>query len=261
LFNERIVYNILNKKMFISVIDRHVSYALKHNLIQAFPEIREYFKNNHPGYNLDEKLQKYIELTGDIELLKECCEDVKSPKCWSAIKILLQLNEEIDFCIIKAIEYLDIILENNDKYYLSNALGVLFQNNRGEAIIYYCSFLQEDRMSQNNYSNYSVADYITLEKIFYKTYGKDKDSERSVFNDSGVFLSSYVSNLSKDDENYDKTQKTLEEIKAKLNKKENDNELFYINILIDNSKTSYINSKSKPMKFEEALRKVEEIMN
>ena len=261
MFNERIVDNILNKKMFISVMDRHVSYALKHNLSQAFPEIREYFKNNHPGYNLDDKLERYLELTGDIELLKECCEDVKSPKCWSAVKILLKESKEGEFCIIKAKEYLDIIVEDNDKYYLSNALGVLFQENREEAIIYYCSFLQEDRMSQNNYSNYSVADYITLEKIFYKTYGKDKDSERSVFNDSGAFLSSYVSNLSKDNKNFEKTQEVLHSIKAKLNKEDHDGELFYINILIDNSKTSYINSKSKPMKFEEALRKVEEIMN
>jgi hypothetical protein len=257
-FNERIVNNILNKKMFKSVMDRHVSYALNHNLNLTFPQIRNYFKDNFPRFNLDAKLEKYIELTGDFELLKECCEDVKTPKCWSSIKILLKLNKEVDFCIAIAIEYLEVDLEYSNKFYLWDALGVLFQQNRKEAIVYYYSLLKEDRMSQMYFSNYSAVDYDTLEKLFFKTYGKESD--KSVFNDSGAFLSSYISNLSKDDESYDKTQKVLFDIKAKLIKEFHDTELFYINLLIDNSKTSYINSKSKPMSFTDALRKVEEII-
>ena len=259
LFDKRIVENILNKKMFSFVMDRHVNYALNHNLNFAFPEIRSYFRDSNPGYNLDEKLEKFIGLTGDIELLKQCCYDVKSPKCWSAIKILIKLNKKVDFCIAKAIEYLEINLEDSNKFYLWDALGVLFQHNREEAIVYYYSLLKEDRMSQNYYSNYSIVDYVTLEKLFFKTYGKD--SNKSVFNDSGVFISSYVSNLSKDEESYNRTQKVLFDIKGKLNKEDHDTELFHINLLIDNSKTSYINSKSKPLKFEEALRKVQEIVN
>ncbi|WP_100429871.1 hypothetical protein [Flavobacterium sp. 1] len=261
LFNERIVDNILDKKMFSSVMDRHVSYVLDHNLSLAFPKIRNFFKDNDPGYNLDEKLEKYIELTRDFALLKECCEDIKSPKCWSAVKILLKKDKEIDFCIAKAIEYLDINLEDSNKFYLWDALGVLFQQNRKEAIVYYYSLLKEDRMSQMYYSNYSAVDYDTLEKLFFKTYGKGKGSDKSVFNDSGAFLSSYVSNLSNDDVSYGKTQKVLFDIKAKLNKEDHDTELFHINLLIDNSKTSYINSKSQPMNFADALRKVEEIIN
>ncbi len=64
----------------------------------------------------------------------------------------------------------------------------------------------------------------------------ERESDKSVFNDSRAFLSSYVSNLSQDDKSYGKTQKVLFDIKAKLNKEENYTELFYINILIDNSK-------------------------
>jgi hypothetical protein len=259
LFEERIVYNILNNKMFSFVADRHVNYALKHNLKLTFPFIRTYFKGKSPSYNLDNNLEKYFELTEDIDLLKECCEDVKNHLCWSAIKILLKLKEEVDFCVKKAIEYLDFNLEDSNKFYLWDALGVLFQQNRKEAIVYYYSLLNEDHMSRMYYSNYSAVDYDTFEKIFFKTY--KKDSGKSVFNDSAEFMSSYVSNLSKDDESYTKTQKVLNSIKNKLSKEEHDSELFYINILIDNSTTSYINSKSKPMKFKEALRKVEEIIN
>lgn len=74
-------------------------------------------------------------------------------------------------------------------------------------------------------------------------------------------MSSYVSNLSKNDESYGKTQKVLFDIKAKLNIKDHDTELFYINLLVDNSKTSYTNSKSQPIDFVDVLRKVDEIIN
>jgi hypothetical protein len=50
-FNQRIIDNILNKKMFSFVMDRHVNYALAHNLILSFSEIRNYFINISPGYN------------------------------------------------------------------------------------------------------------------------------------------------------------------------------------------------------------------
>jgi hypothetical protein len=259
LFDDRIVYNVLNNKMFSFVTDRHVSYSLKHNLKLTFPFIRTYFKGKGPSYNLDNNLEKYFELTGDIDLLKECCEDVKNHIFWSAIKILLKYNKEVDFCIEKAIEYLESNLEDSNKFYLWDALGVLFQQNQKEAIVYYYSLLNEDHMSRMNYSNYNAVDYVTFEKIFFKTY--KKDSDKSVFSDSGQFMSSYVNNLSKDEKSYNKTREVLNSIKGKLNIEEYDSELFYINILIDNSETSYINSKSKPMSFKDALRKVEEIIN
>ncbi|MFN4149505.1 MAG: NACHT domain-containing protein [Candidatus Sericytochromatia bacterium] len=259
LFDQQIVDNLLSKEMFSTVIDRHVKYALRHNLKQTFPRIRTYFIESVPGYNLDKVLEEYIDLTGDIELLKECCEDSKTPKCWLAIKILLKLEKEVDFCISKAIEYIECDREDTNKFYLWDALGVLFQQNRKEAIFYYYSFLNVDYVSRMNYSNYSAIDYDTFEKIFFKTYGKD--SEKSSFNDSAEFMSSYINNLSKDDESYSKTQIVLNSIKSKLNEEEQDSALFYINILIDNSTTSYINSKSKPMKFKEALLRVEEIIN
>ena len=259
LFDQQIVDNLLSKEMFSTVIDRHVKYALRHNLKHTFPMIRTYFIESVPGYNLDRVLEEYIDLTGDIELLKECCEDSKTPKCWLAIKILLKLEKEVDFCISKAIEYIESAIEDTNKFYLSDALGVLFQQNRKEAIFYYYSFLNVDYVSRMNYSNYSAVDYDTFEKIFFKTY--EEHSGKSAFNESAEFMSSYINNLSKDDESYTTTQSVLYSIKRKLNKVEHDSELFYINILIDNSTTSYINSKSKPMKFKEALLRVEEIIN
>lgn len=259
LFDEKIIENLLTKKkMFSYVKERHVNHVIRYKLEKAYPEVRDYFSEIKSGYNLDEKLEAYIDLKKDTELLKECCENVEEPKCWSAVKILLKLNKEADFCAAKSIEYLDISLSGGNKFYIWEALAVLFQLNRKEAIVYYTSFIAEDKMSENYYSNYAVEDHQTFEKLFFKTY--EKDSKRSVFNNSGAFLSSYVINLSKEEKSYGRMKKVLLTMKSKLNKEEHDSELFYINILIDNCEASFINSKSKPMTFEEALAKVNKIM-
>lgn len=260
LFDEKIIKNLLDKKpLFNFVKERHVNYVLRNKLKPAYAEVRNYFIEIKPGYNLEEKLEAFIDLKADTELLKECCKNVEEPKCWSAVKILLKINKEADFCASKAIEYLEVSLAGENKFYLWDAMSVLFQLNRKEAIVYYSSFIAEDRVVEAYYSNYDVEDYATFEKIFFKTYGKN--AKTSYFNNSGAFLSSYVINLARKEASYSKIKEVLYSIKSKLNMKEHDSELFYINILIDNCEASYINSKSLPMSFEEALKKVNKIMN
>lgn len=265
IFNERIVYNILNKKMFSFVTDRHVSYALEHKLEDTFSFIRNYFKGKSPSYNLDSKLEKYIELTQDFGLLKECCEDVNNHICWSACDILMKLNKkERDFCKEKAIEYLELKVEEDKKHFLSQALGILFELNCREVLNYVLKSPEQDLLSwvnESKFSNYSIIeDYNILEKLFYMIYNKDVDEIKSSSYIS--FFNRYVFNLSKaSDESYSKIQQIFLGIKSKLTSEISDNQLFYVNHLIENSTKSYINSKSKPMKFDEALRKVEEIIN
>ncbi|MNR47667.1 hypothetical protein D3C85_1667980 [compost metagenome] len=62
------------------------------------------------------------------------------------------------------------------------------------------------------------------------------------------------------DTSYAKTQEVLRGIKDKLIQENSDTRLFNINLLIDNSKNSYINSKSVPLTFKEALNKAESII-
>lgn len=257
LFNAKIVENLLHKRMFSSVVEKHVNYALDHLLIPAFPAVRSYFRDIKPGYNIEKKLEKYFNFTNDVALLKECCEDIHAPKCWSSIKILLESGEEDEFCFSKAIEYLDSDVDDQKKFYLWDALSVLFQQNRSEAIAYYYSLLDVEHMPRMYYSNYSAVDYDTFEEIFFKTY---KSSGRSDFNYSGEFMTAYIGNLSRNKDSYNRTQQALNTIKNKLDKDKQDSELFYINVLIDNSTSSYINSKSKPMSFSKALKKVQAIM-
>ena len=256
-FEKRIVENITNKILFSSVLSRHIDYALKNKLEGALPKIREYFLKQKSVYNLDNRLELYLSLKNDIDLLKECCSDVNDFKCWSAIKILTLKNEE-DFCINKAIEYLSQADGIVKDYFVSNAMQVLFYFKSMKALEAYLSLPNFD-FHGVNFSDYStIEDYSILETLFFKIFKEVYDKPDFSYGTS--FFTAYVSNLSKKNKiSYDKTLEVLHSIRGKLIHENSDTRLFNVNYLIDTSKNSYINSKSVPLSFKEALGKVESI--
>lgn len=263
IFNKRVIENLLNKKLFSFLLDKHIQYALDNNLMETFLKIREYFLMEDFNHNLDKQLEQYFKLTNDILLLKELCSDFTSHKTWSAIKILMDSKIEEDLCVKKAIEYLETEIGDEKNYYYSNALAILFELKSLEALKYFNLFLNLDNipsLKESSFVNYDIIEnYNILEDLFNRIYMGDRDK----IGYSGVsnFLTTYISNLSRTEDGHDKTMSKLKEIKTKIEKTEIDNGLFYINILIDDSQNSYINSKSKPLSFNEALIKVEEILN
>jgi hypothetical protein len=258
LFDQRIVDNITNKTLFSSVISRHINYALENNLREALPKIREYFLEQKSVHNLNNKLELYIKLTTDIALLKEYCSDVNDFKCWSAIKILTDKNEK-DFCINRAVAYLNQEETVGKDYFVSNAMQVLFHFKSIKALEAYLSLPNFD-FHAVNFSDYSIIeDYSILETIFFKSFKEVVD--KTGFSYGSSFFTAYVSNLSKKDKiSYDKTQEVLHRIKEILIDENSDTRMFNVNYLIDTSKNSYINSKSIPLSFKEALGKVENIL-
>lgn len=262
LFNKRIIENLNNKKLFSFILDKHIQYALDNNLTKTFPKIREYFLMEEYGGNIDKKLEQYISLTNDIELLKELCIEIKSHNCWTSLKLLMNSKIEKNFCEEKAVQYLNLEIDDEKNYYYSSALAILFELNSSQALKYVFSFLDLDKspsLNQSSYTNYDIIeDYSFLNKLFNKIYAGDRDAIG--FSGLGDFMTTYVSNLSKKKESYILTQTELKNIKNRYEKLNNDNELFYVNQLIDNSKKSYINSQSKALNFNEALLKVEEII-
>ncbi len=258
LFDKRIISNIKSKKLFSISLNKHIEYAINNNLIEAFETIREYlldFKNNYINDNV---FEKYIMLTQDYILLKELSSDIDNYICWVSIKLLTQNKKEKELCIQKSIAYLN---QSNSKLYYSNALGILFHFNHPKAIEHFYSLISEDITPFYNgteYANYTIENYELLENIFIAIYVDQE--EKFKFGNHFNFFNLYVSNLSKNYDSYLKTQEVLIKLKEEMENRGSDSGIFYINQQIDNSKNSYINSKSKPMSFEEALKKVEEII-
>jgi hypothetical protein len=153
-------------------------------------------------------------------------------------------------------------MQSENTIFSSNALGVLFQLDCIEAINYFYKLIGQDAvnyMNGNEYSKYSVIEnYNIIEKLFMAIYIDESDKYR--FQNNVTIFNTYISNLSKKEEGYLKIQEILKKIKATLLLENSDSALFYINLLLDNSTNSYINSKSVPLTFKEALTKVEEII-
>ncbi len=193
--------------------------------------------------------------------MEECCVNIHDSICWTSIKILIKKNriQSFSLCIEKSKEYL---MQSENTIFSSNALGVLFQLDCIEAINYFYKLIGQDAvnyMNGNEYSKYSVIEnYNIIEKLFMAIYIDESDKYR--FQNNVTIFNTYISNLSKKEEGYLKIQEILKKIKATLLLENSDSALFYINLLLDNSTNSYINSKSVPLTFKEALTKVEEII-
>ena len=263
LFQRRIVENINTKNLVFLPLNNHIQFALEHNLEETFQKIRDHFLMPEYNYNIEGKLEKFIGLTGDVELLKNLCNEVTGHKSWSALKILMNLKIEQNFCEQKAIEYLETEIEDEKNHYATSALSILFELNSLSALNFISNFLDKNQLpslNQASFINYdAVGNYSIIKNLFEKVYSDD--SEKFGFSGLQNFIGEYVANLSKNKESFDLIQTQLNSIKSSAKEQNSDTKLYHINHLLDKSKNSYINSQSIALSFEQALEKIEELLD
>ena len=263
LVDERIILNLKEVTLFSFSLSKHIEYALNNNLIDVLPEIRNYFLQKSSLYVGKKEIEKYIKLVnGNTDILKELSQDIKEHKSWDAIGLLMKMEVEKKYCISKAIECLETENQNNYNF-KSAAISILFQLDQKIAVENYYNLLEnnfESSLKEYCYTNYKeIEEYDILEKLFRLIYNPS-NSERRIYSGATSFLTTYVCNLSKDDDSYNKVVIILKKLKKEFEIEKNDSNVFYINLLIESSNNSYINSKSKALNFNEALKKVEELL-
>jgi hypothetical protein len=251
LVDKQIINNINNKELLGLSLSKHIEYALSNNLSETYKTIRKHIIDNESVFNDRKKIEDFINLTHDTIVLKELCKDNEYYQFWVSIDIMLKLEINKDFCVEKAIEYLE---SDNDRY-IVNALKVLLQLNHTKAFNYILKGLKKGYtpsfhgMPFSNYSN--INELENLIEMYNLIYNNEIDQfESSYYRE---FYKAIISNLSLTEESFTKIQAILITIKESLLKKDSD--LFYINILIDDSINSFINSKSKPYTFQKAKEK------
>lgn len=251
LFDKQITENLNSKELLGLSMSKHIDYALSNQLKDTYRSIRKHFINGKSIFNERKKLEDYIHYTNDISILKELCIDNEDYQFWNSIEIMLKLDINITFCKEKAIEY----LESGKDRYTINALDVLMKLNDPEAFEFILKSLKKGLTPSFNGIKYSSFDNINnledLVELFDIVYKKEIDKfESSYYRD---FYKMLVTNLSITEENFARIQAVLNRIKQDLIK--SDSDLFYINLLIDDSINSHINSKSKPYNFKAAKAK------
>jgi DNA polymerase III delta prime subunit len=257
-FDEKIISNISEGRLIPFSLSKHIAYAIKFNLEDSYVTIREYFKNDDSVYNDSRKLEEYILVSKDIELLIEIVTNNKSWNHWSALKILSKHKWKIGFCREKAVEYLD----TNEEKFRIEAISILFALNSEQAIVYFLKFSETDIVSDVRYLN--VKGYSAncsdrdLKALYFNLYSSNIDRFDS--NQARSFYFSYIINLgNKHSDNYQRIIVILNEIKSidEMNGKD----LFYINVLIEDFKNNYILSKSKPFILREAKHKCDQLLS
>lgn len=273
-FDNLVIENINTSGLHLNSLRRHISYALENNLSKAFEKIKDNILNKSL-YFRNETLEKLYEKTNDLEFMKRCCDDVDSGLCWESIKILIANNLEEQFIIDIANNYLASKFQN----YRMQALGVLFKFNQSNSLEVYFNHVKNDLGESIKPEYYSGFDnekgLEQVKKFYYLLYNRPQDEDIFKYHHAKELYRKYISNISsKDEKSFRKLQKELYKIKRslkvqkKMNKlrkylvtkkilKDFKNDEFYINSLIEDSLSSYINFKSKPLKFEEAKLKIE----
>jgi hypothetical protein len=251
LVDKQIIDNINNKELLGLSLSKHIEYALSNNLSETYKTLRKFIINNESVFNDRKKIEDYITLTHDTLVLKELCKDNEYYQFWVSIDIMLKLEINKDFCVAKAIEYLE---SDNDRF-IVDALKVLLQLNNTNAFNYILKSLKKGYipsfhgMTFSNYSN--INELENLIEMYHLIFHNEFDQfEAGYYRE---FYKTVISNLSLTEENFTKIQVILITIKESLLKKDSD--LFYINILIDDSINSFINSRSKPYTFQKAKEK------
>lgn len=263
-FENQIYSNLKTMDLEPPVPYFHIKYALEEGLLDVFPQIENYFLSRSHRFNEETNINQYFEIIkksrgiGSAEVaLLSLCKDIDDRLFWIALNLLNGAGLQRDYCIKKSIEYLESLKDA----FSSEALTILFIHNHPKAIGFLIKILKSKPDSSvrfinlNNYSH--IDDYKILDELYALCYLTSDDGYESHL--LRGFYSNYISNLSKNKEGYEKVRILLEEIKQRLLDK--DDELFYINLLIVESKNSYINSKSKPMDFPSALAQTNKLID
>lgn len=257
---KKIIAN-LKTEMVSSVYTKHALFAINQSYSEAFKDIESHLLMDKDIYSGDALLKPFVQKNG-TDILKKMCDDLHTRACWTAIEMLFKDGSEKEFCINKAKEY----LASKDEKYLKYAAKVLFETNEN-AIIDYILENVENRikvlysLNHTNSQNYSAVPSNGLsgiEILFNRIYS-ETDFNDFDFSYSNSFFINYSINLVTQQNKYEKLKDLFVKQRNIAEKEASDRRVFFVNSLLLDIEKAYINSLSKAMDFDEALKLVKEL--
>lgn len=257
---ENIIAN-LQTELVSSVYTKHALFALNHGYLEANKGIEAHLLKDKDIYSGDILLKTFVKKNG-TDILKKMCNDLHTRACWTAIEMLFKDGSDKEFCINKAKEY----LASKDEKYLKYAAKVLFETNENAIIDY----ILEDvdgrikvlySLNHTNFQNYSVLPSVGLsgiETLFNEIY-TDTEFDKFDFSYATNFFTNYTINLVNHQQKYQELKDLFEKQRNIAEKEASDRRVFFVNSLLLDIEKAYINSLSKAMEFDEALKLVKEL--
>ncbi|GEM_PF-4030226 len=260
LLRKQVCENI-EKHIASAIWKKHIEYALANNYTEVFGEVREYLLLNPDIYPQDEILNQYLESTDDKSILTDHCTDMSTRSAWTCLK---RLSDEAPVYYRSFIlEKLSPVLSNPESQYWGEALSMLFKLNHEDALFIFVENFRGDLVNTlhtNVIAEYNAIksnDYSLIKRLFHLVY--DLDVEGFEYHENRTLINVIINNLSKQDESFMKVRKTLQEIRADLNRATDDVKFFFVNLLLNDSEKRYVEAKSTPFSFQIALDKARKI--
>ncbi|WP_181871960.1 NACHT domain-containing protein [Bergeyella zoohelcum] len=257
-FSKQVAYNLNNVPMFYPTLSEHMEYAIKNKIQECYPKIEEVILSDQ--YTSKDFLVEYVNLldkNAKVAFLKKCCENTNPHLCWQAVGILLDEDLECEYLLNIAKNYL--MSEPRERWFISNALDVLFHCNDKDAFTLYIQLLKDFKSQENvdlrdDYTIKHIDKYHQLDKldalkeIFEIIYDKQSNEPFDYYHSKQNY-SNLIINLSKSKEGYNEIQRVLAEIKEQYFDYD---QKFYINNYMESSQNSYYSSLSKKYSYQEA---------
>lgn len=260
-FEKQIISNINNEILDHFTMTSHVRYALDNELSETYNKIKEYILNDKQDVSfLGTLVDKIKNNKEKIQFLKDCCRDINSYLCWSAVKIFKKQNIEGDFILQLANKY----LESDKRDYISYALSIYFYLNTHNAIEKYLISIEKAKELEfgktDGYFLEDLEKYNNLKEVellgkFFNLLYENTNLDVFDYHYSKDVFYKLILNLSKTVEGFNKIIKVFNKLKSDL--KDNDSQLFYINNLLQQAENSYLSSISQGLSFEQSKKKID----
>lgn len=268
--DQRIIYNIKNEQLSPLILENHITYSIKHELSEVYPEIEDCFKNFNDGrlYRRSSKLfYSYTEKVIDIPFLKELVapdpkDEYNDGLTWEAIRVLIFSGQQ-EYIIKKLLEFKKQLKKHESQLIV---IKYLILANYKDAFLLFNEWLstpidlerhirftiqEEDLLQHKNQQ--SIPYLISVFKTGHQPYWDDfrlqyhprriaQDTVKNICQDKGFVISKEVLDI-------------LVITKEELKKESVD--LFYINDFIKDIQAIYYKQLSTPMTLAEVISTIE----
>lgn len=250
------------------IFSNHIYYALDRRLEEVYGIIRTYLRNGATlSYDRLEILKRYIEVTRDVELLKEILVMVKYSEpsndiSHSVLEMLIEQGEK-DFVIERLMEFRVKSIEHEKEFW---TIKYLFRAGYPRGVELLNGWLESGniygRGERRSLSNQDMAG-LPLEVVrdiptFIRTV-LTKEGEYDNFNNPITLVYELMNVLypRMDGAHIQRFIESLDALGTTLKTKLGDFEVFYLNTIINEAWDAYYKAESKPVAFTRIKSKIE----
>lgn len=264
----RVYENLKNKIKYSTVLNNHIIFSFKYNLIENYKLIEdlltEFLPELQVGRFHDNPLLVYYDKSKNFEFIKINFPQEVTDLFWAIIDYLIENNEHIKFVEEKLLLNIDKTEDYNEKLKFSNKLLKIHSKNALSKFYTILHYIKENQLkgqfrlhdfnkSIHDYKNAEIETAVNLLELSYK-YEFDN------FENPAREVSAYLKRMIVEDkENYDKIKNLISEV-ISLNRGKIEN-IQFLEYELNNLKEAFYSNYKSNYTLKDALKIISKIEN